>query len=136
MASIVSITIVRLGIIAIALVALMMVRVVMTAMLAVARFTATRDRKMSCFLFLQMLFILGNIIKNASRLVGHLTLLKEGNHSERVGRHRLVQVDKLVLVHPRLRKEDLFTLLLCRGYFHHSMEVVTLKVAEKPLDAT
>ena len=30
-----------------------------------------------------------------------------------------------------LRKEDLFTLLLCHGYVHRLTEVVTLKVAEK-----
>jgi hypothetical protein len=86
---------------------------------------------MSCFLFLQLLLIFGNLIKNASRLVGCLALLKEGNHSEQVGRHRLIQVGKLVLVRLRLRKEDLFTLLLRHGYVHHSTEVVTLKVAEK-----
>jgi hypothetical protein len=72
-------TIVRLAIIAIALVALMMVAVVTTAMLTVAQFTAMRDRKMSRFLFLWLLFILGDLIKNASCLVGCLTLLKEGN---------------------------------------------------------
>ncbi len=60
-----------------------------------------------------------------------MTLLKEGNHSERVGRYHLVQVGKLVLVRLGLREEDLFTLLLCCGYIHHLMEVVTLKVAEK-----
>jgi hypothetical protein len=60
-----------------------------------------------------------------------LTLLKEGNHSERVGRYHLVQVGKLVLVCLGLRKEDLFTLFLRRGYVHHSTEVVTLKIAEK-----
>ncbi len=86
---------------------------------------------MSRTLFLRLLLVLGNLLENASRLVGHLTLLKEGNHSERVGRYHLVQVGKLVLVYLRLRKEDLFTLLLRRGYFHCSMEVVTLKVAEK-----
>jgi hypothetical protein len=86
---------------------------------------------MSCFLFLWLLFIFGNLIKNASHLVGCLTLLKEGNHSEWVGRHRLIQVGELVLVHLRLRKEDLFTLLLRHRYVHHSTEVVTLKVAEK-----
>ncbi len=48
---------------------------------------ATSDKKMSQFLFLWLLLILGNLIKNASRLVGCLTLLKEGNQSERVGRH-------------------------------------------------
>ncbi len=45
---------------------------------------------MSRFLFLQLLLILGNLIKNASCLVGCLKLLKEGNHSERVGRYHLV----------------------------------------------
>ncbi len=60
-----------------------------------------------------------------------LDTAQEGNHSEQVGRHRLVQVGKLVLVRLRLRKEDLFTLLLCRGYVHCLTEVVTLEVAEK-----
>ncbi len=86
---------------------------------------------MSCFLFLWLLLILGNLIKNSSRLVSCLTLLKEGNHSERVRRHCLIQVGEIVLVRLRLRKEDLFTLLLRHGYFHCSTEVVTLKVAEK-----
>jgi hypothetical protein len=131
LASVISMTIARLVVIAITLVASMIVAVVTTAMLMVARFTATFGGKVSRFLFLQLLLILGNLIKNASRLVRRLTLLKEGNHSEQVGRYRLVQVGKLVLVHLRLCKEDLFTLLLCRGYVHHSTEVVTLKVAEK-----
>ncbi len=86
---------------------------------------------MSRTLFLWLLLVPDNILKNASRLVGHLTLLEEGNHSERVGRYRLVQVGELVLVHLRLGKEDLFTLLLCRGYAHCLMEVVALEVAEK-----
>jgi hypothetical protein len=34
-------------------------------------------------------------------------------------------------VHLRLRKEDLFTLLLCSRYVHRSTEVTTLEVAEK-----
>ncbi len=88
-------------------------------------------RNMSRTLFLQLLLVLGNLLKNASHLVGCLTLLKEGNHSEWVGRYHLVQVGELVLMCPRLREEDLFTLLLCHRYVHHSMEVVTLKVAEK-----
>jgi hypothetical protein len=67
---------------------------------------------MSRFLFLWLLLILGNLIKNPSRLVGYLTLLKESNHSKRVRRHRLIQVGELVLVHLRLLEEDLFTLLL------------------------
>ncbi len=74
---------------------------------------------MSRTLFLWLLLVLGNLLKNASHLVGCLTLLKEGNHSERVGRYPLVQVGKLFLVHLRLREEDLFTLLLRRGYVHH-----------------
>jgi hypothetical protein len=86
---------------------------------------------MSCFLFLRLLLVLGNLFKNASRLVGRLTLLKEGNHSEQVSRHHLVQVGKLVLVRLKLWEEDLFTLLLHRGYVHCSTEVVTLEVAEE-----
>jgi hypothetical protein len=124
-------TVVRLVIIAIVSVALMIVAVVMTVMLTVARFTAMRGRNMSRFLFLWLLLVLGNLIKNASCLVGCLALLEEGNHSEQVGRHRLIQVGELVLVRLRLRKEDLFTLLLRCGYVHRLMEVVTLEVAEK-----
>ncbi len=86
---------------------------------------------MSRTLFLWLLLVLDNLSKNTSRLVGCLTLLKEGTHSEQVGRHHLVQVSELVLVHLRLRKEDLFTLRLCRGYVHRLMDVVALKVAEK-----
>ena len=84
---------------------------------------------MSRFPFLWLLLVLGNLLENASHLVGCLTLLKEGNHSERVSRYPLVQVGKLVLVCFRLREEDLFTLLLCRGYVHHSTEVVALEIA-------
>ncbi len=87
---------------------------------------ATCGGKMSRFLFLWLLLVLGNLIKNASRLVGCLALLEEGNHSERVGRYPLVQVSKLVLVHLRLREENLFTFFLCHGYVHCSTEVVTL----------
>jgi hypothetical protein len=130
-ALIISMTIVRLAIVVIVLVVLMMVAVVTNAMLTVARFRSTCDRKMSLFLFLWLLLILGDLIKNASRFVGRLTLLKEGNHSEQVGMHHLVQVGELVLVHLRICKEDLFTLLLLCGYVHNSMEVVTLEVDEK-----
>ncbi len=91
---------------------------------------ATCDRKLSCFPFLWLL-VLGNLLENASRLVGCLTLLEEGNHLEQNSRHRLVQVSKLVLVRLRLRKNDLFTLLLRCGYDHCLMEVTTLEVAEK-----
>jgi hypothetical protein len=67
---------------------------------------------MSRFLSLWLLLILGNLIKNASHLVGRLTLPKEGNHSERVGRYRLVQVGKLVLVRLRL-PEEICSLFSC-----------------------
>jgi hypothetical protein len=109
----------------------MIVMVVTTAMLMVAQFTATCSGKMSHFLFLWLLLVLGNLIKNASHLVGCLTLLKEGNHYEQIGRHHLNQVGKLVLMRLGLSKEDLFTLLLRHWYVYCSMEVVTLKVAEK-----
>ncbi len=90
MASIISMTIIWSAIIAVTLVASMTVTVVAPAMLAVALLTAMCSRKMSRFLFLWLLLILGDLIKNASRLVGCLTLLEEGNHSERVGRYCLV----------------------------------------------
>jgi hypothetical protein len=86
---------------------------------------------MSRFPFLWLLLVLGNLLKNASRLVGCLTLLKESNHVEQVGRHRLVQAGKLVLVRLGLHKEELLTLLLRRGFIHCSTEVATLEVAEK-----
>jgi hypothetical protein len=86
---------------------------------------------MSRTVFLRLLLFPGDLVKNASRLVGCLTLLKDSNHSEWVNRYHLVQIGKLVLVRLGLREEDLFTLLLCRGYVHCSTEVVMLKVAEK-----
>jgi hypothetical protein len=86
---------------------------------------------MSRILFPQLLLVLGDLLGSTSLLVGCLTLLKEGNHSEWVGRNHLVQVGKLVLVRLRLHEEDLFTLLLHRGYVHHLTEVVALEVAEK-----
>jgi hypothetical protein len=131
MTPIILMMIVGLLIIAVASVALIIVTIFPTVMLTGAQFTATCNRKMSRYLFLWLLLILCNLIKYTSRLVGCLTLLKECNHSERVGRHRLIRVSELVLVRLRLREEDLFTLLLCRGYVHHSTEVVTLEVAEK-----
>ncbi len=88
-----------------------------------------------CVLFVATTMIMASIIsimnKNSSRLDGCLTLLEEGNHSERVGRYHLVQVGKLVLVRLSLREEDLFTLLLHHPYVHCLTEVVTLEVAEK-----
>jgi hypothetical protein len=131
MALIVLMTKIRSAIVAITLVASMVVAIFLATVLLVARFTAMCSRNMSCTLFLWQLLVLGNLLENASRLVRCLTLLEEGNHSERVDRHHLVQVGKLVLVRLRLCEEDLFTLLLCCGYIHHSTEVVALNVAEK-----
>jgi hypothetical protein len=91
---------------------------------------ATCDRKRSHFPFLWLL-VLGDLLENASHLVSCLTLLKEVNHLERVSRHCLVQVGKLILVRLGLREDNLFTLLLRCRYVHCSTEVTTLKVAEK-----
>ncbi len=129
--SIVSMTIVRLAIVAIASVTLMVVTIFVTTMLPVAQFTATCDRNLSRFLLFWLLLVLGNLLKHASLIVGCLTLLKESNHLERVSRHRLDQVCELELMCLGLREEDLFTLLLCRGYFYCSTEVATLEVADK-----
>ncbi len=130
-ALIVLMMIIRLAIVTITSVALMVIAIFVATVLLVARFTATCCRNMSCTLFLWLLLVPGSLLENASHLVGCLTLLKEGNHSEWVGRYHLVQVGKLVLVRLGLHEEDLFTLLLRRGYIHHLTEVVTLKVAEK-----
>ncbi len=129
-APIVSMTIVGSLIITVVSVALVIVSIFTTVMLTVALFMATCNRKLSHFPF-HWLLVLVNLLKNANHLVGCLTLLEEGNHLERVSRHCLVQVSKLVLVRLGLRKEDLFTLLLCCKYIHRSTEVATVKVAEK-----
>ncbi len=50
---------------------------------------ATRGRNMSRFLFLWLL-VLGNLLEITCHLVGHLTLLKEGDHLEQVSGHHLV----------------------------------------------
>ncbi len=131
MVLIVSMTIIRSAIVAIMSVPLMVVVIFVATVLLVAHFMATCCRNMSRTLFLWLLLVLGDLLENASHLVGRLTLLEEGNHSEQVGRYPLVQVGKLVLVCLRLCEEDLFNLLLHRGYVHCSTEVVTLKVAEK-----
>jgi hypothetical protein len=88
-------------------------------------------RKMRWFLLFWLLLVLGNLLKNASRLVVCLTLLKESDELERVSRHHLVQVRKLEMMRLGLREEDLFTLLLRCGYFHCSTKLVTLEIAEK-----
>ncbi len=92
---------------------------------------ATCNRKFSRFFLFWLLLVLGDLLENAGRFVGCLTLLKESDHLQRVGRQHLVQVCKLELMCIGLRKEDLLTLLLCHGCFHRSTEVATLKVAEK-----
>jgi hypothetical protein len=86
---------------------------------------------LSRFLLLWLLLVLGKLLQNASRIVGHLTLLKESNHLEQVSRHHFFHFCKLVLKCLGLHEEDLLTLLLRCGYFHHSTEVATLEVAEK-----
>ncbi len=121
MALIVSMTIIRSAIVPITLAASMVIAIFVATVLLVARLMATRCRNMSHTLFLWLLLVPGNLLKNTSHLVGCLKLLEEGNYSERVGRYRLVQVGKLVLVLVRLglHKEDLFTILLRCGFVHH-----------------
>ncbi len=80
MASIVSMTVIRLAIIAITSVALMVIAIFVATVLLVAQFMATCGRNMSRTLFLTLLLVLGNLLENASCLVGCLTLLEEGNH--------------------------------------------------------
>jgi hypothetical protein len=86
---------------------------------------------MSRLLIFWLFFVLGDLLKNASHFVGHLTLLKESNELEQVSEHHLAQIRELELMRFGLRKEDLFTLLLHRGHFHQSTEVATLEIAEE-----
>jgi hypothetical protein len=86
---------------------------------------------MSCLLFFWLLFILGNLLKNASCFVGCLTLLEESNELERVSGHRLVKTRKLELMRLGLGKEDLFTLLLRHGCFYCSTKLAALKIVEE-----
>jgi hypothetical protein len=130
-ALIVLIIIVGLAIVAIASIAPMIVAIFVATMLLVAQCTAMRSRKMSHFLLFWLLLEIGNLLKNTSHFVGCLTLLEESNKLERVGRHHLVQVCKLELMPLGLCEEDLFTFLLCHGYFHHLTEVAILEIAEK-----
>jgi hypothetical protein len=74
---IITMTIVGSLVIAIALVALMIVAIFVATMLLVAWFTATGNRKMSHLLLFWLLFVLGNLLKNARCFVGRLTLLKK-----------------------------------------------------------
>jgi hypothetical protein len=90
MAAIVLMMIIRLAIVAIISVASMVVVIFVATVLLVAQFTATCSRNMSRTLFLWLLLVLGDLLENTSCLVGCLTLLKEGNHSEQIDRHRLV----------------------------------------------
>jgi hypothetical protein len=88
-APIVSMTIVESLIVVVVSDASMVVKIFTTVMLMVAKFMATFNRKLSRFPFLWLL-VLGNLLKNASHLVGCLTLLKEGNHLEQASRYCLV----------------------------------------------
>jgi hypothetical protein len=124
-------TMVGLAIVTIASVAPMIVVIFVATMLLVAQFTATGGKNMSRCLLFWLLLVLGNLLVNTSHLVGCLTLLKESNKLEQVSRHHLVQVRELKLMHLGLRGEDLFTLILHRGYFHYWTEVAILKIAEK-----
>ncbi len=129
-ASIILIRIVGSSVIAITLVALMIVAI-LTTMLPVAQFTAMRIKKMSRLLLFWLLFVLGNLLKNACRFIGSLTLLKNGDEPKRIHGHHLVHLRKLKLMCLGLRKEDLFPLLLRRGHLHCLTDVAIVKVAEE-----
>ncbi len=86
---------------------------------------------MSHLLFSWLFSVFGNLLKNTSCFVGRLTLLKESDHLDQVHANHLVCICKLKLMHLGLCKEDLFTLLLCCGYLHGSMEVATIKIADE-----
>jgi hypothetical protein len=103
-ALIVSMTIVRSAIIAIASVTSMIAMILVVRMLLVAWFMAMHGGKMSHFLFFWQLFILGNLLKNASHFVGRSTLLKESDELERISEHHLVQVHELELMRLELHK--------------------------------
>jgi hypothetical protein len=67
-------------VIMIVMVALMVVAILVPTMLLVAQFM--RSGKMSHLLFLWLLFVLGNLLKNASRFVCCLPLINESNEFE------------------------------------------------------
>ncbi len=91
---------------------------------------AACNEKMSRLLLFR-LFLLLDLLKDAGRFIGSLTLLKKGNKPKQVHRHHFVCLYKLVLMRLRPRKEDLFALLLRCGQFHHLTDVATIKVAEE-----
>ncbi len=85
----------------------------------------------SSFSLFLLLLVLGNLLKNAGRFIGSLTLLKIGNEPKQVCGHHFVCLRELTLMRLGLRKEDLFVFLLHRGQLHSSMDVATIKVAEE-----
>jgi hypothetical protein len=86
---------------------------------------------MSHFLFFWLLFVLGNLLKNANRFVGHLTLLKESDELEQVRRHHLVCICEFELMRLGLRAKKICSLFSCRGYFHSLTMVPTIKKADE-----
>ncbi len=131
MALIVLMTIVGSLVVAIASVALMVVAILVATILLVAWFMAMCNGKVSRLLFFQLIFVLGNLLKNNSHFVSCLTLLKESNELEQVGGHCPVCIRKLRLMHLGLCKEEFFTLFLHCGNLHGLMEVATFKMADE-----
>ena len=91
---IVLMTIVGLSVVAIALVALMIVTL-LAMMLLVHQITAACDGKTSHLLLFWLLLVLSNLLKNASRFINSLTLLKKGDKPKQVRGHNLVCLHKL-----------------------------------------
>jgi hypothetical protein len=100
-------------------------------MLPVAQFRAVHDGKMSHLLLFWLLLVLDDLVKNASRFIGSLTLLEKGNKLKQVHGYRLVCLYELKLMCLGLHKEDLFALLLCCGKLQCLTEVATVEVADE-----
>ncbi len=99
--------------IAIALVTSMAVAVFGT-MMPVVSVTAVGNREMSR-LYLLLLLLLLELVKDTSHFFGSLALLKKDNEPKRVRGHCFVCFHKLKLMRLWLHKKDLFAFLLCHG---------------------
>jgi hypothetical protein len=103
--SIILMMIIGSSVVAFAFVASMIVAILAT-ILPVAWITAAHEGKMSRLLLFWLLLLLGNLLKNAGRFFGSLTLLEKGDKPKWVHGHHLVCVHELKLMHLGLRKED------------------------------
>jgi hypothetical protein len=111
-------------------VALMIVEVLVAMMLPVAWFTAAHERKMSHLLLYWLLFVLGDLLKNASCFVSRLTLLKKVmSLSGSVGIVLFVSRNLNWCALGCVKK--ICSLFSCAMGTYHLLEVATIKVAEE-----